>query len=167
MGIIKKYSYVRALIIGVPFGLVSLISGIKLFGELPKLEDLIKEEGEISEIKPRIIKDGERIYDFVEITLENGTKYSSGEYKVDILNFFEKQSSLDKNIIIWHEQGQDNIRQIVYGDILIIEYKPPYWIALFFLCLGLVTLSSALVYLIKHPEDFRKNRKGSNCRTIT
>jgi|GEM_PF-2671921 hypothetical protein len=160
MGFIKKYSYMRALIIGVPFGLISLISGIKLFGELPKIGELIIEEGVIFEIEPMIIRDGERIYDFVEITLNNGKKYSSGEYKEVILEYFKKQTSLNKNIKIWHEKGQDNIRQLVYGDTLLIEYKPPYWIAHFFLWLGVVTLTSALIYVIKHPEDLTSKKKS-------
>ena len=160
MGLIKKYSYLRALIIGVPFGLASLISGIKLFVDLPKFEDLIKEEGTIYTIGSRKVQEGNRNYDFVEIILENGNAYSSGEYKDKILYFFTSNSIKKETVKIWHEKGQNNIRQIVYGETLIIKYTPPYWMAHFFLWLGLITITSALIYVIKHPEDLTGSKKS-------
>ena len=159
MGYIKKYSYLRAFFIGIPFGIACIVGGIKTFNELPEVGELIKVEGVISKIEPRVLREGERIYDFVEITLNNGKKYSSGEYKEDILNFFEKHKALNKVVKIWHENEHDNIRQLVYGDIMLIKYKPPYWIAHFFLWLGVITLAAALIYVIKHPEDLTGKKK--------
>lgn len=159
MSIIKKYSYIRAIIVGLPFGFAAMFQGISLFKELPNVNELIKEEGLISKVENKIERDGERVYDFVEITLNN-KKFRSGEYKDDILNKLDNYASYDSSVIIWHERGKYSIKQLVYGDILIVEYKPPYWIAIFFLSLGVITLLSALIYVIKHPEDLISKKRS-------
>ncbi|MRT94144.1 hypothetical protein [Ancylomarina sp. 16SWW S1-10-2] len=179
MSFIKKYSYLRALFVGVPFGISCIIGGIRVYNETAEFEDLIMEEGIIYNIESKIIEEGERIYDFVELTLADGSKYSSGEYKNDILSFFAekpyknkiikynneilsfpiKELYKNKTIKIWHEERQDNIRQLSVGEEVLIEYSAPYWMAYFFFLLGVITLVSALIYVIKHPEDYTGEKK--------
>ena len=160
MSIIKKYSYLRAIIIGIPFGLLSLISGINLFGTLTKIDELKKVEGIIKNIESKELKRGERTYDLVEISLNSGDCFYSGEFKHKIINYFNSNQSTGKSITIWHEKGKDYIKQLLVDNKLLIKYKPPYWIAHFFLWLGIITLTSALIYVIKHPEDLTGRKKS-------
>ncbi|MFW6247395.1 MAG: hypothetical protein ACOC22_04480 [bacterium] len=159
MSVIKKYSYLRVIIIGIPFGLLSLISGIKLFGTLTKVNELEKVDGIIKTIESKDLKRGERTYDLVEISLKNGDSFYSGEFKHEIVDYFNSNPSSGKSITIWHETGKDYIKQLSIDNNLLFEYSPPYWIAHFFLWLGIVTLMSALIYVIKHPEDLFGKKK--------
>lgn len=161
MNIIKKYSYLRTIIIGIPFGLLSLISGINLFGTLTKTDELKKVEGIIKSIDSKELKRGNRTYDLIEISLNSGDCFYSGEYKHEIEEFFNSKQYIGKFITIWHETGKDYIKQLSVDELLLIEYKPPYWIAHFFFWLGVITLSSGLIYVIKHPEDLTGIKKKS------
>ena len=160
MSIIKKYSYLRAIIIGIPFGLLSLISGIKLFGTLTKVDELEKINGVIKNVESKELKRSERTYDLVEISLNNGDSFYSGEFKHEIVDYFNSNPSSGKSITIWHEAGKDYIKQLSIDNKLLFEYDPPYWIAHFFFWLGVVTLVSALIYVIKHPEDLIGKKKS-------
>jgi len=163
MGYIKKYSYLRALFIGVPFGISCFIGGIMLFIEIPEdVSKLNMYKGEIISYGMKDIYDKEAREDFnvFYVDVQDKEFYTELGRNIDILKrdlpILFKRS---KNIIVWCEEDSFYIEQLQIGENLLIEYTPPYWMAHFFLWLGVITLASALIYVIKHPEDLTGKKK--------
>jgi hypothetical protein len=163
MGFIKKYSYLRALIIGVPFGVVCIIVGLKQFINIPEsVSKLNKDKGEIISFGMKSIYDKNAETNFNVFYIDIGGK----EYYTELgknINLLKSRLPVmlqqSKKIQVWHKKDSCYIEQLLVGNTLLIEYTPPYWIAHFFLWLGVVTLISALIYVIKHPEDLIGNGK--------
>ena len=160
MSFIKKYSYLRAIIIGLPFGILCLIYGVRLFRTIPKNDnDLIKITGIVEKVGIEKIHRDNRNFVLYMIQLKNKEKYYS-EYIDKLEYIFEQEDKKNVSIIIWTTEDNEFIEQLVVNDELIIEYSPPFLIAHIFFWLGLVTILSALIYIIKHPEELtgKKNK---------
>ncbi len=173
MSVFKRYSYIRAIFIGIPFGIVCIIVGTQKFFEIPKdIAELYCEEIMVSSYGMKIIYDDGADSNFNVFYIKTNDKeyYTELGKNIDIL---EKELPVllrQTNIIkVWHLDGDNYIKQLSVNNFILIEYSPPYWIAHFFLWLGIITLSTGLVYVIKHPEDFtgRKiyKKKGEPSKT--
>ncbi|MDR1197948.1 MAG: hypothetical protein LBK94_02895 [Prevotellaceae bacterium] len=160
MGLINIYSYIHAIIYGIPLGLAFLIGGFKALKEF-KSEYLIKVECSIVDIKDTIVKTDIKSFNYVAIKASNGNMYYVGANKIkDYLNNIQYKN---KPVVMWH-LNTDKSRYIVMqffadGKYYMKNYKTPYWIAYIFIILGIITFSSALAYVIKHPEELRFKKK--------
>jgi hypothetical protein len=163
MALIRKYSYLRALVIGVPFGIACIIVGLKQFINIPdSVAKFCLYQGEITYYGMKSIydRDAEANFNVFYIEIEDKLYYTELGSNIDVLNSklpaIHKKS---KDAKVWYKKDSFYIEQLLIGDRLLIVYKPPYWIGHFFLWLGVVTLASALIYVIKHPEDLTGKKK--------
>ena len=163
MGYIKKYSYLRALFVGVPFGLYCFITGVNLFIDLPKSEkDLNLVSGKIVQYESKFVAK-EKIEVFV-LTLDNNKVYYSENEKerVMMVGYFAKRNFIGAKAEVWKDYDPDYdmyIEQLTVNNEMVIKFNPTFWVAHFFFWLGVITLSSALIYVIKHPEDLTGKKK--------
>ena len=163
MSHIKRYSYIRAILIGIPFGIVCVIVGVQKFFEIPKdIFELSCEEVTVSSYGMKTIYDNGADSNFNVFYIKTDDKeyYTELGKNIDIL---EKELPVllkqTNNIKVWYLDGDNYIKQLSVNNFILIEYSPPYWIAHFFLWLGIITLSAGLIYMIKHPEDLTGKKK--------
>ncbi|MBN1113058.1 MAG: hypothetical protein JXA53_09125 [Bacteroidales bacterium] len=161
MGFIKNYSYLRALLVGVPFGLFCLVSGINMFIDLPKNEkDLNLVSGKIVKYELKFARKTDRFI----ITLDNKKEYYSenGKDRALLVKYFAKRNLIGAEAVVWKDSDPDYnmyIEQLKVNNEMVIKFNPTFWVAHFFLWLGVITLASALIYVIKHPEDLTGKKK--------
>lgn len=164
MGLISRYSYLRALLIGIPFGIGCLFVGIKgLLNDPKSVGDLIINECEIISWKY-----SEKYYDYLESTRPIlNIKTSCGNFYVcgkEVIERVVKSLTIFKNhnkikAKIYTEIDDNLIKELEMYNSKLVEFENVLIVNFIFICLGLVTLTSGLIYLIKHPEDLVGNSK--------
>lgn len=164
MGLIKKYSYLRTLFVGIPFGIASLVVGINQFKNTPsstsELEN-IKSKVQSFGIKSIYDKNAETNFQVFYIKLDNYDEFYTaiGKQKTLLKNTLPRRLKGNKEVTVWHKKQSRYIEQLSVGDELLIKYSSPYWVAHFFTWLGVITLVSGGIYLIRHPEDLAAGNK--------
>ncbi|WP_439183218.1 hypothetical protein [Carboxylicivirga taeanensis] len=166
MGFWQRYSYLRALFVGLPFGFGCLITGINYFIEIPRnVEGLEVVSGNvqgfgIKRIKSEVDNSSYEVF-FVEVE-QKGWYYTELKSKKRLLRReLAEELRTSRLVEIWHMNGQKNIEQISVGDKFLYEYEPPYWMGHVFFWIGAITLVSAIGYVVLHPEDLTgKKRNG-------
>ncbi|MFA8435135.1 MAG: hypothetical protein ACEPOZ_11515 [Marinifilaceae bacterium] len=163
MSVIKKYGYIRAIIVGIPFGIACLIVGVGQFKDIPKsINELDKSEGIIESFGIKDIYDAEIETDLnvFFIKLKNDEYYTELGRNIEILKtHMPVKLKKTSKVTIWHKKNEKYIEQLLIDNELLIKYVPPYWIAHFFFWLGLVTTISGIVYVVKHPEDLTGKKR--------
>ena len=164
MGLISKFSYLRALLVGIPFGIGCLIIGINGFKNSPRsTRDLVLTDCVIISWEQT-----EKYYDYLESTMPilninttHGVFYVGGKDIVEQLSksllIFQKQ---DKMIAKIYTEPDDNlIKEFEISNSTLVQFDNALVVYHIFFWLGLVTLVSGGIYLIKHPEDLMKRLK--------
>jgi hypothetical protein len=157
MSIFKKTGYLRALFVGLPFGVVSLFGGIVQFNNIPEsVENLELQTGNIidygmTEYYDKGVDVHRDVY-FFEID-------SLGEFYSDLNDHTELLKSIEKEWInsyaeIWIKENNPYIKQLRIDNNLIIEYKPPYWMAWTFTLIGILFTTMSIFYLIRYSSDY-------------
>ncbi len=163
MNFIRKYSYLRALVIGFPLGVASIIIGITSYMDTSStIDNLHQTRGKIDYKGIKIIystKIDADIEVFIVKVGKNEFYTELGKYKSRMIDYFQDNNKADNYAHIWHRQEINRIEQISVDGFMLIEYSPPYWIAHFFFWLGLITLITAIGYVIKHPEDLKGKKE--------
>lgn len=160
---INRFSYLRALLYGIPMGIAFIIGGIVFYYNTPgDVDGLYSYEGEIVDFgnKRYYDKKNDATYDVFFIELENNIEFYSIYYKhTDILKKTLTKSSIGSNIKVWYKPDEKYIKQMTINEKLLFEYSAPYWAAHVFFWFGVVALVSALAYVIKEPEDLTGKKK--------
>ncbi len=141
------------LIVGIPFGLVCLIVGVSQFFKIPSsINELVINTGYITNIGEKTIYDekADSLFEVVFIETDNKNEYYSllKKHKSQIRNEWKDQIIVNNRVTIWHKEQRNYIEQLAIENEILIEYSPPYWIAHFFFWLGLITLITAIGYVI-------------------
>ncbi|MCB2195013.1 MAG: hypothetical protein KQH79_04095 [Bacteroidetes bacterium] len=157
MNTFKKSGYLRALFIGLPFGIYALYVGLSDFKDIPqKTDNLVKVSGIIvshgtKEYYDSAVDVHREVYYF---ELDNGLEYYSElEKHKEFLNNINKDW-INSGIEVWIKNQSLYIKQLKIDNKLIIKYEPPYWVAWFFTILGVVFTGLSVIYLIKYSSDF-------------
>lgn len=154
MGLFKKYSYWRAIFIGIPFGIGFLVTGINQFKSIPdSIASLNFKKGEIVQHGYKNKKIGQDSYEVYYLKLRDRSEYYSDiktrkekiEYKIITLNKTIKAE-------IWYDENYKIIEQLIINGEMVIEYKPPYWIAHVFFWVGLILLIAIAIGLYQSTD---------------
>jgi hypothetical protein len=150
--------------VGIPFGITSLVVGINLFRNTPgSTSELEKIQGGIQSFGIKNIYDKEAETNFqvfyIKLDTHNEFYTAIGKQKALLKTNLPKRLKRNQVVTVWYKKQSKYIEQLSVGDKLLIEYSPPYWIAHFFTWLGVITLASGGIYLIKHPEDLTGKKK--------
>jgi hypothetical protein len=166
MGLIKIYSYLHTIVYGIPLGIAFIIGGFHALENFKK-ESLVKVECYIVDVRDTIVKTDIKLFNYVVIKADNENLYYAGG---KLKNYINSVPCNNKKVIIWHlntDKSRYIIRQFFIDGKYIRKYKTPYWMAYLFIVLGIITLSSALGYVIKHPEELKlklKLKKRNNSK---
>jgi len=164
MGLINKYRYLQAILIGLPIGLLSLFYGTKYLANIKQeVNDYSSTFGIVDSIYT----------DYINISSES--KYQSEVIKIDVNNneYYviskNQKQSLKENlrkkdsITLWYQNrnnGNKKIKAIRKNGVNIISYEPRgYWIGIFFIVLGLFFTVISFLYIVRHPEDLTGKKK--------
>jgi hypothetical protein len=157
MRIFKKSSYLRIIITLIPFGIASLIGGIKQFDTIPNnIDKLEKIQGYIfsAGIGQHYIKELDNNISVYKITLKNENGYYYTELKKDIEILEYKNLKTEDNVIIWTKIGNNSIKKIELNGEILIAYNPPYWMAWFFTLIGILFMTASIYFLVRYSSYY-------------
>lgn len=161
--IIKKYSYLRALLYGIPMGISFMIGGIVSYYNTPQnIDELSSYQGEIVDFgnKRYYDKKNDATYDVLFIEFENKREFYSLYHKhTDLLKKTLTKSSIGSDVKIWYKPDRKYIKQMTINGKELFKYTPPYWIAYTLFGFGALSLVFALAYVIKEPEHLTGKKK--------
>lgn len=163
MSVSSKYTYLWTILCGIPFGIGMLIGAYETFKDiensvenLPRISGYITEYGE----KQYYNKNIDTSYDVFFIQI--------GE-KILIEENLKQKELLRKNIPIaykhkrkiniWLEKRTSNIEQIAIENFILYRYKPPYWMPITFLIIGLIFTIMGTIYSIKYYNSTWKTKR--------
>ncbi|WP_461633071.1 hypothetical protein [Labilibaculum euxinus] len=155
MNIFKKSGYLRALFVGLPFGIGSLIVGIPLFEEIPKIPDelelhsgVLNSFGETTYYDEGIDLEMNLFY----VKIDTDSYYAGRRKERELLEPYKYE--IGDSIKIWTNQNDVYIKQLIVNNQILMVYKPPYWRAWFFTLAGILFTVMSVFYLIKYNADY-------------
>jgi len=152
MSIFDRTSYLRALFVLLPFGIVFLFFGIRGLAE--RETDLVQYNGVINNVYLGI-RYNENIDEYMEaIHIEIVDNESI--FRTYIAKHIERlKHSINKGdtVTLWTRSQNYRIVKLQRGEELLIPFNSTTWMDLFILLIGIVFTLLSVVYIIKHPED--------------
>jgi hypothetical protein len=152
MGFFDRTSYLRALLILLPFGLIGLYFGIT--GLIEKESDLVKYEGVISRAKVDNMYDNlvEKYSKAYQIELK-GVEPIFRTYITKHIEVLEPSVNIGDKVTLWTRKNSHEIIKLEFNDKLLIPFNPTTWMDILILIIGIIFSTLSVAYLIKHPED--------------
>lgn len=152
MGFFDRTSYLRALLILLPFGLTGLYFGIT--GLLEKESDLHHFEGIVSEtrLRPMYNDNIEKYMEAYQIEIE-GIEPIFHTFIAKHIETLNHALNVGDTISIWTREKNYRIVKLKREEELLLTFNPTTWMDILILIIGIVFTTLSVAYLIKHPED--------------
>ncbi|MFA9371014.1 MAG: hypothetical protein ACERIH_04840 [Labilibaculum antarcticum] len=155
MSIFKKSGYLRALFVGLPFGIASLIGGVHMFKEIPDTtkglelhSGVLNSFGETTYYDEGIDLEMNLFY----VKIDADSFYADRRKEREVIESFEYK--IGDSVKVWTDLNDVYIRQMDVNNQMVMAYKPPYWMAWFFTLAGILFTVMSVFYLIKYNADY-------------
>ena len=155
MNIFKKSGYLRALFVGLPFGIASLVGGISMFEDIPATSiDLELHKGNLIDYGDTVYysKAVDLVRNVFFVKIKNDNFYTDRNKEREVIESFEYK--IGDSLKVWTNLNDVYIKQLIVNDQMVMAYKPPYWMAWFFTLAGILFTVMSVFYLIKYNADY-------------